>query len=41
MEKPVILADGYTYEESAIRKWLSTGKQVKLSALMTRVKSHI
>lgn len=30
MEKPVILADGYTYEESAIREWLQNGRQVRI-----------
>ena len=28
MVSPVILADGYTYEESAIKDWLDRGKQV-------------
>lgn len=28
MEKPVLLSDGYTYEEDAILTWLRSGKKV-------------
>lgn len=28
MKKPVILSDGFTYEESAIKQWLDSGKKV-------------
>ena len=38
MVSPVILSDGYTYEESAIKEWLDRGKQV--SSNMTCCEAH-
>jgi len=28
MENPVLLTDGHTYEDTAIRRWLRSGKKV-------------